>query len=279
MKLLAEAKKWRPVSHRDIRPFRVPKVDFDKFLAVPSLPDSARDKITADSGGRSSLRSPFKDKERNTLEDTLVKVDTASRAGLRIAFFLQLLSEYLVASCEVDSPVSPEATELAFRCLDHCLRICMDQFIRISLLSTKARRSNVLESIFLPSEGAKSRLEALSLLGADLFGGKFQEAMEAEAKRIEATDKINLRKSPQTSSTSTFKGKRGSGPHRPATESHKPFRQGGRAGSDPAAPSTSRQPPQSGTFNTYRRGRGAGASFTPRPKTSYGGRRGGVWRK
>ena len=124
----------------DVRHFRVPRNDFDKFLAVPTLPDAARDKIAADSGGRSSLRSPFSSKGRNTLEDTLVKVDEASRAGLRVTCFLQLLSKYLVCSCESDSPVSPNAVELAFRCLDDSLRICMDQFMQVSAFATSTQR-------------------------------------------------------------------------------------------------------------------------------------------
>ena len=68
----------------------------------------------------------------------------------------------------------------------------MDQFTRVSMLVTAARRANVIDSIFLPSDGVKSVLEDLPRLGSDLFAGKFQEVMESEAKRIQATEKINL---------------------------------------------------------------------------------------
>ena len=42
------------------------------------------------------------------------------------------------------------------------------------------------------------RLNALPQMGKDLFAGKFQESMESEAKRLKATDEMNLRK-PQAS--------------------------------------------------------------------------------
>ena len=114
IKTLTAVKRWRPFAARDIRPFRVPRPDFDEFLAVPTMSDTVRDKIAADSTGRTSQRSPFTNRERNKIEDTLVKVDTAAKAGLRLSCFLQLLSEFLVCACETDSPVSPDSTELAF---------------------------------------------------------------------------------------------------------------------------------------------------------------------
>ena len=85
----------------------------------------------------------------------------------------------------------------ALHCLDQGLRTVIDQFARISTLATSTCRSNVLDAFFLPSDGARKRLDALPLTGPDLFAGKFQAPMEAKAKRLEATDKINLKK-PQT---------------------------------------------------------------------------------
>ena len=74
----------------------------------------------------------------------------------------------------------------------------MNQFIRISTLSTAVRRTNVLEAIFLPSDGAKARLESLLL-----FYEKFQEAVEAEVKRLEAADRNNLQKPTTTANIPT----------------------------------------------------------------------------
>ena len=282
---LAAVKKWRPFAPRDTRPFRVPREDFDQFMEVPQLPDTARDKIAADSGCRTSQKSPFASRERNRLEESLVKVDTASWAGLRVSCFLQLLSEFLMCSCEADSPVSPETTGLAFQCLDDCLRICMDQFIRVSMMATLARRTNVLEAIFLPSDGAQSGLQSIPLLGKDLFGGRFQETMEAEAKRLEATDKIKLRKA-STGDSLSARGKRQPNysqqfPRKPL----QPFRGRGRAfPSGSGFSKRSREEPKSstyssGTYSTGAWGRRSRFSYTPRSKTSYGSYGRGSWCK
>ena len=48
-----------------------------------------------------------------------------------------------------------------------------------------------IRSLF-PLMDLRSNLESLPRLSDDLFGGKFQEVMQAEAKRIKAMDKINL---------------------------------------------------------------------------------------
>ena len=282
IEVISGVKKWRPVAKRDVRHFRVPKNDFEKYFSVPTLPDAARDKIAADSGGRSTLKSPFPSKEKNTLEDTLVKVDKASKEGLRVSCFLQLLSEYLVCACEADSLVTPESVESAFRCLDDCLRICMDQFSRVSSLSTSVRRGNVLDAIFLPTEGARTRLEALPRLGKDLFDGKFQLTLEEEAKRIKATDKINQRRSTQGPASAGRGGKRGSGPRFPR-KPLQPFKGPNRSASaSPANPYSGSPTPQplmtpGPAFGG--RGRGSGPSYTPRSKANYGSGRGRPWRR
>ncbi len=49
---------------------------------------------------------------------------------------------------------------------------------------------------------ARKRFESLPLSGADLFNGKFEEFMQAEAKRLKAMEKINLKK-PATPASKT----------------------------------------------------------------------------
>ena len=46
----------------------------------------------------------------------------------------------------------------------------------------------------IPFEGVKKRLQDLPLLGSDLFHSQFQDVMETEAKRIDTTKKLSLRK-------------------------------------------------------------------------------------
>ena len=51
IKTLIAVKRWRLFAARDIRPFRVPRPDIDEFLAVPTMSDTDRDKIAANSMG------------------------------------------------------------------------------------------------------------------------------------------------------------------------------------------------------------------------------------
>ena len=164
---------------------------------------------------------------------------------------------------------------MGFRALDDCLRICMDQFTRVSMLVTAARRANVIDSIFLPSDGVKSVLEDLPRLGSDLFAGKFQEVMESEAKRIQATEKINLSKPAQRASARSSKVDQ---THRPTTQHFprrplRPFRQPDRASSTSIATTYPTPTPTRG------RGRGSRRGFTPRSKATLGMYRGGPWRQ
>ena len=204
MNSIAETVKWSPYKKRELSYYRFPTADFTQFFTAPVVPDSAKDKLAAD-GGSSSAKNLFSDRSRGKLEDTLKKVDTASRLGLRASSFLLLLTEYLALGCEEDSPVPADLFTAALHCLDHGLRTSLDQFSRISTLAVTARRANVLDALFLPSEGARKRIQALPLLGPDLFAGKFQESMEAEAKRLEATEKINLNKPSQPAPKSARK--------------------------------------------------------------------------
>ena len=185
--------KWSAFSTRVDKYYRFPTEHFDKYFATPTVPDSAKDKLAADRGSASS-KLPFADKTCGSLEEVLKKLDSSSRFGMRTTSFLLLLSEYLALGCDENSTVPGDMMVAALHCLDQGLRTVIDQFARISTLATSTCRSNVLDALFLPSEGARKRLDALPLTGPDLFAGKFQESMEAEAKRLEATEKINLKK-------------------------------------------------------------------------------------
>ena len=55
-----------------------------------------------------------------------------------------------------------------------------------------------MEALYIPHVGARRKLDSLPILGKDLFGEKFQEILEAEAKRIDTVDKLNLKKPPAT---------------------------------------------------------------------------------
>ena len=116
------------------------------------------------------------------MEEIVRKMDSASRFGMRISSFLLLLSEYLTLAGDEDSAILADMMVAALHCLDNGLCTVLDQFTRVSTLVTSARRAKVLDALFLPSVGARKRLDALPLTGRDLFAGQFQESMEAEIK-------------------------------------------------------------------------------------------------
>ena len=186
-------KKWTPYSKRTEPYYRFPPADFQKYFATPVLPDSASDKLIADRGSSSS-KLPFADKIRGKLEDVARKMDSSARMGMRTTSFLLLLSEYLEQGCDEENMVPADMMIAALHCLDNGLCSILDQFTKITTLATTSRRANVLDALFLPSAGARKRLDDLPLTGVDLFSGQFQTSMEAEAKRLKATDKINLKK-------------------------------------------------------------------------------------
>ena len=204
--VMSPTNKWRAYPNRARDYYHFPKPDLEKFFATPTLSDATKDKLVADEG-RPAAKRPFVDKTRCTLEDTLKKLDAASRHGMAAASFLLLLTEYLVSGCEEETAIPPDMLTAAFHCLDNGLQSVLSQFARVAALATSVRRGNVLDALFLPSQGARKRLEALPLLGNDLFAGKFEDFMQAEAKRLKATEKINLKRPP----TPTPKSSRGRG--------------------------------------------------------------------
>ena len=129
-----------------------------------------KDKLVADAGATASKRA-FPDKVRDKFEETLKKVDVASRFGMRSTSFMLLLTQYLAMGCEKDSDVPADMLRAAFHCLDHGLKTALDQFARVTTLATRARRCNALDALFLPSPSARKRFEALPLAGGDYLQG------------------------------------------------------------------------------------------------------------
>ena len=107
------------------------------------------------------------------------KSDKAARFGLCTNAFFLLLSEYIVYACEHGSPVLADMLAAAFRCLDKVLCLSLDKFSHIAMLPTNSSWVNLLKALFIPYEDARKQLNALPLLGNDLFAEKFQEILEA----------------------------------------------------------------------------------------------------
>ena len=267
---ISDAKKWTAFNKRAAAYFQFPEKDREDFFTVPLIPDTAKDKLTGDSG-KAPTKSIFVDKTRAKMEETMKKVDKAARFGSQTNAFLLLLSEYIVCACEEDSQVPADMLAVAFRCLDEILRFSLDQFTRISLLSTRTRRTNVVDALYIPHEGAKKKLEDLPLMGKDLFGGKFQEILEVEAKRIETSDKLSLKKPLATNKPKFFKKKaaRGAPSFRPALmKPFKPYHQQTARASAGAVVSAPRPYSAPAQQNVQARGRGRGG-----PSRGFGWRR------
>ena len=158
VKCLAQGHKCRDRPGRDSNPhsdnirkrelpyYTFPKEDFQRFFAVPILPDSARDKLTSD-GAATSSKGLFTDRNRGKIEEILKKIDSASRFGMRSSSLL-LLSEYIVSGCEEESSIPADMLTAAFHCLDHGLR-------------TSTRRANVLDALYIPPIGRGSKSHRL----------------------------------------------------------------------------------------------------------------------
>ena len=116
METLAKARTWRSCLPRARSYFQFPRANFEHFLQVPQLPDTARDKISAD-GGKATPKSGFIDKQKARMEELLVNLDRAARFGIRTNAFL-LLSKNLVHSCEEQSPVPADLMVATVKCLD-----------------------------------------------------------------------------------------------------------------------------------------------------------------
>ena len=86
MSFVAGTATWAPYRKREHSCYRFPTADFVQSFAAPVIPDAARDGMGTD-GGSSSAKKPFSGRSEGTLEDTLKRVDTASRLGLRASSF------------------------------------------------------------------------------------------------------------------------------------------------------------------------------------------------
>ena len=79
---------------------------------------------------------------------------------------------------------------MAFRCLDDCLRVCMDQFVRVSVMATIAHRLNILDTTFSPQRESDPVLKPFPVYRMNNFAGKFQETMEAKSQTTQSHSQV-----------------------------------------------------------------------------------------
>ena len=71
-------------------------------------------------------------------------------------------------------------------------RLAYDQFAKVAVRASMDRRELVLENIHWPSRDIQRRFMDLPLSGPDLFGGKFEEQLSAEIKRMKDINKAEF---------------------------------------------------------------------------------------
>ena len=128
------------------------------------------------------------------LELSLAAIDRSARSGMKYASSLLLIAEVLMRSFhEPDTAgVSRKDTGAIISLLGPVSRLVFDQCCRVAVKSTTERRSLALDSLSWPSPAVKESFRTLPILGEDIFGGKFEEHLQAEASKLKALKEAEL---------------------------------------------------------------------------------------
>ena len=176
---------------QETRLFQANTEDTNRFFKVPTISSEVKDKLRSEN---SSQKRIFPDNRTRDLNASLEKLDRHMRHGVKVTNFSILLSDVLARASEDPSIIDPDLLPVLFKFLDDCLGSCLREFATGSALSAALRRGLVLDNLFWPSHGSRERMEELPLMGSDLFGGKFDEVMLQEAKRLKTDERIDLRR-------------------------------------------------------------------------------------
>ena len=222
---IANARRWRSFASKPLQTVQVSKQDWTDLLCVPVVPEQAQERLTAE--GVLNKKGVYVNQTRQK-EDTLLRdVDSASRVGLRYASTLLLVADIITRSFqEVESGgVSREDTGRVVALLGPLSRLIFDQFSRTSVRSVKARRGIVLDAVKWPATAMRTTLEKLPLIGGDLFGGQFDEALQSQATKLKSLKEAGLQlPTPAPAKQKNWQGR----PSFPTGRSYRKDRQRGR---------------------------------------------------
>ena len=189
---IAGASSWKAFHGKTRRSFQVEDADGAELLHTPGLPPQASDRMQT--AGIVNNKGFYLDKTSAKWDLLLTDIDKASREGMKYASTLLLIAEVISKSfMEADSGgVSRKDTSAVVALLGPLSRLTFDQFSRASVRTTRARRAMALDALNWPSPSTKVLFENLPLTGKDLFNGKFEETLQAEASRLNSMREAGL---------------------------------------------------------------------------------------
>ena len=201
---VSKAKKWSAFQAKQFKTFRLEDEVWQEICVSPSIPREAKDKLVA--AGVMS-KDKYKIELAAKMERSLVDTDRASRAGLKYASAMLLFAEVLNKSYQQvqREEISRKDTGAIITMLGPVARIIFDQFVKISVRSVKDRRGLLLDSLSWPSTSIKNSFADLPMLGSDLFGGKFVDNLQEEAKKKKALQEADFSLPKAFSSRQKFK--------------------------------------------------------------------------
>ena len=233
----------------------------------PSVSDETRNKVRAEQGLASGM---FKDSLRKKAEQDWYQADLAARAGLKFSSVFLMAAEVLRrAHLQVPAdPIQYSRTDVGnlVYLLGPLSRLVFDQFARVALKSVRVRRGNILDAFAWPSTEARSRMEQLPVVSADLFNGQFLEKLVEEVKRHEETAAASF-KPPPTKPAVTPQARPAAAAPRGKQRSRRRKARGTGRGDPSGRPTTSGRGRGGRGGAPPARGRGGGTSGTgDRPK-------------
>ena len=188
----ANSRKWRAFPKRQSSDFHISDEDYRAFFASPTIPESCLDKLKA--SGSVDQRGFFRSQTTKKSFLSLQNIDLAARTGMKFASSLLLFAEVLSKSFRQPGTeeVPRKDTGAVINLLGPVSRLAYDQFAKVAVRASMDRRELVLENIHWPSRDIQRRFMDLPLSGPDLFGGKFEEQLSAEIKRMKDINKAEF---------------------------------------------------------------------------------------
>ena len=166
----------KPVPPQLRRAFRIEGPAFDRCLQVPRRSDDV-DKLA---GSLFPQSNPLRTRQFKESEASLVWIDRAARASMRLAAYQGALVELLTASEDLN--VSDEDKLDIVRILGIISDYQWQQAGRIAIHTTRQRRASTLDALKLGKHAVSTAFAKLPVEGPDLFAGQLNELLDNELK-------------------------------------------------------------------------------------------------
>ncbi|XP_071963539.1 uncharacterized protein [Antedon mediterranea] len=182
-----ESKIRRPMPYSLSSAFPVPQKQFELYIAAPSVPEAAKERVREDQNLDPSRTNFLKPSESRT-EDVLTSVDRAARETLRAASMAGYLLSFLA-----DPEHPPQGDSDVIALLQQIMGLVVDQQATISLSAAAARRVNVLGATDIAPTDFRRFTTSDSFGAQDLFFGSFSQKEDKWAREREARRETRAR--------------------------------------------------------------------------------------